>query len=133
MTALILQREGAAPPSASVSTVVETHTPTTAQVDTPYVEAPYVPPAAPTPTGSVVVQGGDCFESEARSFSADADGQSLICTAMGAGRFAWVPHAPDSGEVHNIGDPCDSTVDSVARDPDGKGILCSAGTWYAGP
>lgn len=119
----------AAAPSPVTETVVESPPPpppppvTTEPVDVP-----------PAPTGSVVVQGGPCLESEVRSFGTSADGQSLVCTYMGAdGGFVWVGHAPNSGGVHNIGDPCSSPEDQVAVDPSGKAIMCGGSVWTDGP
>lgn len=94
------------------------------------------PPPAVQPSGSVVVEGGQCWESEARSFGTSASGQSLVCIYMGAtGGYRWVQHAPNSGEVHNIGDPCNYPDDQVAVDPAGKVIMCGGpnSTWSAGP
>jgi len=89
---------------------------------------------APVASGSAVVAGGPCLESEARSFGTDAAGQSLVCIYLGAGGgFQWVGHGDNSGEVHRIGEPCDSTVDKVAQDPDGRAIMCGGQTWVAGP
>ncbi|RPA65957.1 hypothetical protein EF294_03105 [Gordonia oryzae] len=88
----------------------------------------------PTPTGSTPVQGGQCFESEARSFGTAADGTSLVCAYLGAGGgYQWVLHGDNDGETHNIGDPCDPSVDSVSTDPQGKAILCGGQTWVANP
>ncbi|MGW0036207.1 hypothetical protein [Gordonia sp. NPDC003376] len=85
-------------------------------------------------SGSVVAEGSPCFETEARSFGTAADGTSLVCIYVGAGGgYRWVQHAEDDGSVHNIGDPCDSSVDRVARDPEGRAIMCGGDTWVAGP
>lgn len=87
-----------------------------------------------TPTGSTPVQGGPCYESEARSFGTAADGTSLVCTYMGAdGGFVWVAHAGNDGSVHNLGEPCDPSVDQVAQDPSGKAIMCGGQVWVSGP
>ena len=119
----------ASAPTAVTETVIESATP----APPPEVTTPeYTPP--PAPAGSAVVQGGQCLPSEARSFGTDANGQSLVCTYMGAdGGYRWVQHAPNSGQVHNIGDPCDPAVDSVAQDPSGKAIMCGGQTWVDGP
>lgn len=99
----------------------------------PVVVAPAEAPP-PVPAGSVVVQGGQCLPSEVRSFGTDVNGQSLVCTSMGAvGGYVWVGHAPNSGEVHNIGEPCDPAVDGVAQDPAGYAIMCGGETWTDGP
>lgn len=96
-------------------------------------EPAYVPPA---PSGSVVVRGGQCWESEVRSFGTSAAGESLVCTYMGAnGGYVWVGHAANSGEVHNIGEPCNHPDDQVAVDPSGKAIMCGGPNsfWTDGP
>lgn len=88
----------------------------------------------PTPTGSTPVQGGQCYESEARSFGTAADGTSLVCAYLGAGGgYQWVLHGDNDGETHNIGEPCDPSVDRVSTDPQGKAILCGGQTWVANP
>lgn len=116
----------AAPPV--IETVVESAAPPPPPpVET---EPAYVPP---TPTGSAVVQGGPCFESEVRSFGTSADGQSLVCIYAGGDGYAWVGHGANSGEVHNIGDPCSSPEDQVAVDPSGRAIMCGGSVWTAGP
>ncbi|MFZ2510545.1 MAG: hypothetical protein WAW85_05575 [Gordonia sp. (in: high G+C Gram-positive bacteria)] len=118
------------PPTAPVTaTVMETSTPPPTATTT---ETQYVVPE--TPAGSAVVEGGHCLETEARSFGTDPNGQSLVCTYMGAGGgYVWVQHATNSGEIHNIGEPCDPAVDSVAQDPSGKAIMCGGQTWVGGP
>lgn len=87
----------------------------------------------PAAAGSSIVQDGPCFEAEARTFGTDANGQSLVCTYMGSGGYAWVMHAPISGGVHRIGDPCDPAVDTVAQDADGRAVMCGGDTWVGGP
>lgn len=117
-------------------------TPTTTTEEPAPPAAEVAPPAAvPTttvqpvqPPASVPVEGGSCLESEARSFGTSADGQNLVCIYMGgAGRYAWVRHGENSGQVHNIGEPCDPAVDQVAVDPDGKAIMCGGQYWTTGP
>ena len=85
------------------------------------------------PTGSAVVENGQCLESEARSFGTAADGTSLVCIYTRPGVLTWVGHAENDGSVHNLGDPCDSSVDRVAQDPSGKAIMCGGTTWVGGP
>lgn len=78
--------EPSAPVTATVSQPVPQTTTPAPQETTPSQET-YVPPAEPS--GSPVVEGGQCFESEARSYGTDANGKSLVCTDIGAG-FRWV-------------------------------------------
>ncbi|OZC32112.1 hypothetical protein CJJ17_11885 [Gordonia polyisoprenivorans] len=85
-----------------------------------------------------MVLGGSCLESEASTFGTAADGTSLVCTYLGAGGgYQWVRHAQTDGEIHNVGDPCDSSGPPVSETPDGKAIICvSDGTitsWQYGP
>ncbi|WP_298440528.1 hypothetical protein [Gordonia sp. (in: high G+C Gram-positive bacteria)] len=132
VTIVVLHRGtgDAAPPAGATATVIET-APAPPPVSTT-TETAYVPP--PVPTGSTVVEGGPCLESEARSFGTAADGESLVCNYMGAdGGYVWVGHAENSGEVHDIGEPCDISVDRVAQDPSGKAIMCGGETWVGGP
>lgn len=113
----------------TASTPPPTVTPTTASAPTATVETP-----TETPTGSTPIQGGPCYESEARSFGTADDGTSLVCTYMGAdGGFVWVAHAGNDGSVHNLGEPCDPSVDQVAQDPSGKAIMCGGQVWVSGP
>ncbi|WP_059034948.1 hypothetical protein [Gordonia desulfuricans] len=89
---------------------------------------------AAVPTGSVAAEGSPCLESEARSFGTAADGTSLVCVFLGADAgHRWVRHAEDDDSVHTIGEPCDSSVDRVSRDRQGRAILCGGTTWTAGP
>lgn len=78
--------EPSAPVTATVSQPApQTTTPAPQETTAP--QENYVPPAEPS--GSPVVEGGQCFESEASSFGTDANGKSLVCTDIGAG-FRWV-------------------------------------------
>ncbi|MGO3328034.1 hypothetical protein [Gordonia sp. (in: high G+C Gram-positive bacteria)] len=117
------------------ATATETSSPTqsTATVDPPAPEVT-TDDVVPEPIGSTPTEGGSCLETEARSFATSAGGQSLVCTYMGAGGgYMWVGHAENNGAVHNIGDPCDSSVDRVSQDPSGKAIMCGGDTWVGGP
>ncbi|WP_454162436.1 hypothetical protein [Gordonia iterans] len=120
--------EERAEPAVTVTESVVVQPSTTTSIHAP-------PPSQVQPSGSLVVQGGQFWESEARSFGTSASGQSLVCIYGGAGGYRWVQHAPNSGEVHNIGDPCNHPDDQVAVDPEGKVIMCGGpnSTWSAGP
>lgn len=111
-------------PSTTTPTVTEQQAPPT--TTTQYV--------APEPASSAPALGGQCLESELRTFATAPDGQGIVCNYMGAdGGFVWVGHAENDGSVHNIGDPCDSSVDRVAQDPSGKAIMCGGTEWVGGP
>ncbi|MCF8587452.1 hypothetical protein [Gordonia liuliyuniae] len=125
--------DGDADVTETVVTVTSAVSPPSAPTTTesPATTTEYV---APEPAGSTPVQGGPCFEAEVRSFATSADGQNLVCTYMGTGGgYVWVSHAENDGSVHDIGDPCDSSVDRVAQDPSGQAIMCGGDTWVGGP
>ncbi|WP_228461462.1 hypothetical protein [Gordonia spumicola] len=139
VTVVVLDRDDAPVASPATATTVVTHTPTTvtstAPAQVPTIETPVIQtPVIETPTGSFVTEGGECYPSEVRSFGTDGAGRSLVCASMGsAAPPRWVQHADDDGSVHNVGDSCDDSVDSVAQDPSGLAILCSNGAWQSGP
>ncbi|QRY64583.1 hypothetical protein JVX90_05430 [Gordonia sp. PDNC005] len=90
-------------------------------------------PTAETPSGSLVTEGGECYPSEVRSFGTDASGRSLVCGYSGTDEPHWLQHADESGEIHSVGEPCDSAVDSVAKDENGLFIMCGGTTWVTRP
>ncbi|WP_336791849.1 hypothetical protein [Gordonia malaquae] len=132
----IVVLDGSESPSAApaTTTTVITTTPSTATTTAPLVETPvYVEPTVETPSGSLVTEGGECLPSEVRSFGTDASGRSLVCGYSGTDAPHWLQHADESGEIHNVGEPCDSAVDSVAKDENGLFIMCSGTTWVTHP
>ena len=121
-----------APPSPV--TVTETSTPLTTQVTVTEQPQPQPQPTIVVPQASTPVEGGTCYESEARRFATAANGMSVVCVYMGAGGgFKWARHAENDGSVHNLGEPCDPAVDRVAQDPSGKAIMCGGQYWVDGP
>ncbi len=118
----------------ATTTTVITTTPSTATTTAPVVETPAnVEPTIETPSGSLVTEGGECSPSEVRSFGTDASGRSLVCGYSGTDAPHWLQHADDSGEIHSVGEPCDSAVDSVAKDENGLFIMCGGTTWVTHP
>ncbi|WP_245672817.1 hypothetical protein [Aldersonia kunmingensis] len=92
---------------------------------------PPPPPPPPEPVQSPVV-GGVCASPS--SIATDANtGADIVCVFMGAnGGYKWVSSAPIIG-THNVGEPCDNSVDNVSKTPAGKAIMCVGDEWMYGP
>ncbi|MDR2281026.1 MAG: hypothetical protein LBE07_09265 [Gordonia sp. (in: high G+C Gram-positive bacteria)] len=133
VTIVVLDSTDSSTAAPATTTTVVTKTPSTATT-APVVETPaYVEPTVETPSGSLVAEGGECYPSEVRSFGTDASGRSLVCGYSGTDAPHWLQHADESGEIHSVGEPCDSAVDSVAKDENGLFIMCGGTTWVTHP
>ncbi|GAA2379594.1 hypothetical protein GSI01S_06_02110 [Gordonia sihwensis NBRC 108236] len=119
--------DAAAPPATVTVSVTQSPPSQTERPDPPAVEEPVTEEAPP------VVEGSECSDSEVRTFQTDASGRSLVCGYSGRPTPHWLQHGDDDGSVHNVGDPCDSSVDRVSRDPSGLFIMCGGSTWVTHP
>lgn len=117
--------------------------------------APFDPSAPPTspgggdaqpptaPASSAASQGADPSSpyragqvcTDARAISRDSQtGTPIVCDFSGSTSGGqWRTAAGIPNEARNVGEPCDSATDTIARDQDNKAIICDGTVWSTGP